>query len=86
LTSLKEWLQEHPTNSKPDSWIFISQVNNHGTKLTYEGLSSHYEYYKKRYFPSLLEDITFPDADKAIIKNMLTKPWNLYVYRHSALT
>ncbi len=86
LPYLKEWLQEHPTHSNPDSWIFISQGNNHGTKLTYEGLSSHYEYYRKRYFPSLLKDETIPDFDKAIIKNMLTKPWNLYVFRHSALT
>jgi integrase len=86
LPYLKEWLQEHPTNSNPDSWIFISQGNNHGRKLTYEGLSSHYEYYKKRYFPSLLEDITIPDADKLLIRNILVKPWNLHVYRHSALT
>ena len=86
LPYLKEWLQEHPTNSNPDSWIFISQGNNHGTKLTYEGLSSHYEYYRKRYFPSLLEDITIPDADKLLIRNILVKPWNLHVYRHSALT
>jgi integrase len=25
LPYLKEWLQEHPTNSNPDSWIFISR-------------------------------------------------------------
>jgi hypothetical protein len=86
LPYLKEWLQEHPTNSNPDSWIFISQGNNHGIKLTYEGLSSHYEYYRKRYFPSLLQDITIPNADKLLIRNILVKPWNLHVYRHSALT
>ena len=86
LPYLKEWLQEHPTHSNPDSWIFISQGNNHGTKLTYEGLSSHYEYYRKRYFPSLLKNETIPEPDKTLIKNMLTKPWNLYVFRHSALT
>ena len=86
LPYAKEWLREHPTNSNPDSWIFVSQGNNHGSKLTYEGLSSHYEYYKKRYFPSLLIDKTIPDYDKELIKNMLTKPWNLYVFRHSALT
>ena len=83
---LKEWLQEHPTGSNPDSWLFISQGNNHGTKFSYEGLSSHYEYYKKRYFPLLLESETIPECDKSLIRNMLTKPWNLYVFRHSALT
>jgi len=83
---LKEWLQQHPTNSNPDSWIFISQGNNHGTKLTYEGLSSHYEYCRKRYFPSLLNNETIPEHEKALIKTILLKKWNLYVFRHSALT
>ena len=25
-------------------------------------------------------------VDKAYIKNMLTKPWNLYIFRHGSLT
>ena len=84
---LKEYVQEeHPSGSNPDSWLFVSLGNNRGSKFTYEGLSSHYEYYKKRYFPSLLNDETIPEPDKSRIRNMLTKPWNLYVFRHSALT
>ena len=34
----------------------------------------------------MLEDETIPEPDKSLIRNMLTKPWNLYVFRHSALT
>ena len=84
---LKEYLQgEHPASSNPDAWLFVSLGNNHGSKLTYEGLSSHYEYYKKRYFPSLLHNDTIPEPDKSLIRNMLTKPFNLYIFRHSALT
>jgi integrase len=83
---LKEWMEEHPNSKNPDSFIFISQGNNHGSKLTLDGLSSHYDYYKKKYFTKILNDNTVPEYDKSIIKNMLTKPWNLYVYRHSALT
>lgn len=83
---LKEWIEEHPNGKNPDSFIFISQGNNYGSKLTLDGLSSHYDYYKKKYFMKLLDDNTIPDHDKSIIRNMLTKPWNLYVYRHSALT
>jgi integrase len=86
LPYLKEWLEEHPMGNVLDSHIFISQGNNHGSKLTLDGLSSHYEYYKTRYFPKLLDDNTIPLCDKSFIKNMLTKPWNLYVFRHSALT
>ena len=86
LPYLKEWLEEHPMGNVTDSNIFISLEKNHGSKLTLDGLSSHYEYYKTKYFPKLLDDSTISEYDKALVKNMLTKPWNLYVFRHSALT
>ena len=79
-------MEEHPNSKTPDSFLFISQGNDHGSKLTLDGLSSHYDYYKKKYFPKILDDDIVPTYDKSIIRNMLTKPWNLYVYRHSALT
>ena len=95
LPYLKEYLsssksgddKEYSTNStNPDSWIFVSTGNNHGSKLTYDGLATRYVYYKKKYFPSLLKDETIPEVDKSWIRNMLTKPWNLYILRHSSLT
>lgn len=73
---LKEWMEEHPNGKNLDSFIFVSQGNNHGSKLTIDGLSSHYDYYKKK-FMKILEDSTVPDYDKAMIRNMLLKPWNL---------
>jgi integrase len=88
LPYLKEWFEDHPTGTNPDSWLFVSSANaTFGSKLSYDGLSGQYKYYyKSRYFPRLVEDETVPPADKAIIRNLLTKPWNLYVFRHSALT
>lgn len=86
LPYLREWLQEHPSSSNSNAWLFVSRGNNHGCKLTYCALVSRYEYYKKKYFPLLLKHDAIPDPDKSLIKNMLTKPWNLYVFRHSALT
>jgi integrase len=86
---VKDWIHDHPTGTNPESWLFVSRGNNaFGSKLTYDGLFGQYKYYyKARYFPKLLEkDETIPEADKAFIKNMLTKPWNLYIFRHSALT
>lgn len=83
---LKEWLLEHPHSSNPDSYIFIIK---NGSRLTYEGLASRCTYYEKNFYKSLLSDsstIHVPVSDKAIIGNLLTKPWNLYVLRHSALT
>jgi integrase len=88
---VKEWLLEHPTADNSESWIFISRSNNQrnniGKKLTRDALLKHYkEQYHNGYFVKLLEDETIPANDKAYIKNMLTKPWNLYIFRHSALT
>jgi predicted nucleic acid-binding Zn ribbon protein len=86
---VKEWIQNHhPTGINAGSWLFVSISNNtFGSQLTYDGLSGQYKYYyKTKYFPKLLKDHTVPDNDKAFIRNMLTKPWNLYIFRHSALT
>lgn len=85
---VKEWIENHPTGNNANSWLFVSLGNNtFGSKLTYDGLSGQYKYYyKTHYFPKLLQDGTVPENDKAFIRNMLTKPWNLYIFRHSALT
>jgi hypothetical protein len=85
---LKDWILDHPTGTNPDSWLFVSLANNtFGSKLTYDGLFGHYTYYyKKQYFPKLINDDAVPEVNKEFIRNMLTKPRNLYVFRHSALT
>jgi hypothetical protein len=88
LPYLKEWLQHHPTEGNRDSWLFVSLADaNTGTKLNRDSLLAKYQYqYKAIHFPRLLQDQTVSEPDKAVIRNMLTKPWNLYVFRHSALT
>lgn len=88
---VKEWLLNHPTRDNPNSWLYISQSNNKnkniGQRLARDGLLKHYrEYYRDKYFPKLLEDDTIPDSDKSQIRDMLLKPWTLYVQRHGALT
>jgi hypothetical protein len=42
--------------------------------------------YRQEYFPKLLESPNFPPEDKHKIRDLLQKPWNPYVFRHSALT
>src|SRR5918912_1584455 len=54
-------------------------------------LNSHsmygiYKDYKEKFFPKLLEDPTVSNEDKEKIKNLLSKPFNPYIRRHSALT
>ena len=41
---------------------------------------------KKDIFPLYCINDTIPEPDKSLIRNMLTKPFNLYIFRHSALT
>jgi integrase/recombinase XerD len=83
---LKDYLNnEHPMPSNPNAPLIC------GTK----GLGKHikpirithiYEKYKKRVFPSLLELPNVVSEDKQQIKELLKKPWNPYIRRHSALT
>ena len=85
---VKELINNHPTNTNPESWLFLSNsTTTFGSKLSYDGLTYQYKYfYRRKYFPNLLNKDTIPKSDKAYIKNMLLKPWNLYTFRHSALT
>jgi hypothetical protein len=55
-------------------------------QLTLSGLYQMYQYYKKEFFTKLLEDTTVSNEDKDNIKNLLQKPFNPYIRRHSALT
>ena len=53
--------------------------------MTRFGINGVYNKYKSRFFPKLLEkDISVEDKDK--IRELLKKPWNSYIRRHSALT
>jgi hypothetical protein len=57
-----------------------------GKQLTITGVYGIYKYYKERLFPKLLEDTTISNEDKEKIKGLLSKPFNPYIRRHSALT
>lgn len=88
IVFIKEWLREHPISGNGESWLFVVKShNNYGQRLSEKGLCSRYNYYyKSPYFPKLLKDETVSPRDKSYIKTMLLKPWNPYVFRHSALT
>jgi integrase len=85
---LKDWIESHPLKNSPDSHLFVSLADsNYGQRLSENALYKLYtRNYKKAYFLKLLDNPSIPSRDKAFIKNMLTKPWNPYILRHSALT
>jgi integrase/recombinase XerD len=84
---IKEWLSNHPSRNNPNSPLFIGMSRHSmGKELTPKGIYTIYKNYKEEFFPKLLKDSTVPNEDKEKIKVLLTKPFNPYIRRHSALT
>jgi hypothetical protein len=85
---LKDWLDEHPQRGNPNAMLFPSMSDkNFGRKMMgSEGIRLVYRKYKLTYFPKLLENPNVAPEDKIKIKDLLKKPWNPYIRRHSALT
>ena len=85
---IKEWILNHPEGRNPDSWLFVSlsDKNNTFPQLLVNGMLKRYKKRYKQFFRELLKDESISDRDKAFIKNMLTKPFNIYIHRHFSLT
>jgi integrase len=84
---IKEWLSNHPSRNNPNSPLFVGLGRSSmGKRLGVTGLYLVYKYYKERFFPKLLKEPTISSEDKEKINSLLTKPFNPYIRRHSALT
>jgi integrase len=84
---IKDWLLNHPSRNNPKSPLFVGLgKRSMGRQLTTNGLYEIYKDYKYVFFPTFLEDPTVPNEDKEKIKDLLVKPFNPYIRRHSALT
>jgi uncharacterized protein YihD (DUF1040 family) len=84
---VKEWLSNHPSRNNSNSPLFIGLAKNSmGKQLTVHSIHGIYKDYKEKFFPKLLQDNTIPNEDKEKIKHLLSKPFNPYIRRHSALT
>jgi hypothetical protein len=57
-----------------------------GRHITTKRLHGIYNNHKKVIFPRLLQSPEVVPEDKPLIENLLRKPWNPYIRRHSALT
>ena len=57
-----------------------------GRRLSPMAITKLYERYKIGLFAKLLENPNVSAEDKQKIKELLKKPWNPYIRRHSALT
>ena len=85
LPYLKDWIDNHPLNI-PNSYLICSLGNALGAKIVHESSLNNIYKSHKRYFESLLNNPEVSPEDKVKIKELLRKPWNPYIRRHSALT
>jgi integrase/recombinase XerD len=85
---LKDWLTNgHPFPNVPDVPVFCGiGKKNTGRRLTNKAINGMYDRHKKRFHGLLLQDPTVPEEDKRHIKDLLQKPWNPYLRRHTAAT
>jgi hypothetical protein len=86
---IKDWIDDHPSKSVLKSPLIPSRNLTHrrfGKRMRTPSLHNIYLDYKKEFFPNLLEDPSVLPEDKIKIKDLLRKPWNPYIRRHSALT
>lgn len=85
---VKEWLDEHPQRSNRNAYLICTMIRrNVGGRLSRDSLFHIYARdYKQNYFPMLLRNPMISNEDKQKIRDILRKPWNLYIRRHSSLT
>jgi integrase/recombinase XerD len=84
---LKDWIDNHPQPGNPNALLIPSMSHSSfGMKMSPRAIFMIYKRYKIHLFPRLLEDPNVPLEDKQRIRELLRKPWNPYIRRHSALT
>jgi integrase/recombinase XerD len=76
---LKDWLLNHPEKNNPNAYLFCRK----GNKISSGGVRNQYKTRLRPYFASLKN---IDSKDREAIKELLKKPWNPYLRRHSALT
>jgi len=83
---LKDWLDDHPHRTNPNSALFCGFGKSLGRAMGLRTLNHLYQAYRQNIFPKFLKNPAIAPEDKNKIRELLKKPWNPYMRRHSALT
>lgn len=86
---IREYLMsEHPMPNNTEASLISGVGKSYGKHLSVTGLDAINRDYKNSYFPKLIDDnnINVPEEDKKAIVDLLKKPFNPYIRRHTALT
>ena len=84
---IKDWSNNHPQSGNPNAFLIPSL--NRSTfcqKMNENSLNRIYNRYKTSLFHRLINDENIPIEDRNKIQQLLKKPWNPYVRRHTGLT
>jgi hypothetical protein len=84
---LKDYMDhEHPQPGNPNAPLICGTGKGLGRHINPIRINLIYREFKIRIFPKLLESPNVLPEDKQRIRELLKKPWNPYIRRHSALT
>jgi hypothetical protein len=84
---VKDYLDhEHPQPGNPNAIFLSGNRKSLGRTIGIKAVENMYKRYRTRFFPRLLESPTVLPEDKPKIRELLKKPWNPYIQRHSSLT
>ena len=85
---IKDWISQHPQGGNPNSILMCGFGKSFNRPIHERTLAKIYENYKNKFFPRLLDNNNpnLPPEDKQKVRELLKKPWNPYIRRHSSLT
>ena len=86
IPHIKDWISQHPQSGNPNSILLCGFGRSLNRVINVISLHRVYQDYKNKFFPKLLDDPNVLPEDKQKIRELLKKPWNPYIRRHSALT
>ncbi len=83
---IKDWISQHPQSGNPNGILLCGFGKSLNRMIRVRSLYKIYEKYRDKFFPKLLDNPNVLPEDKQKIRELLKKPWNLYIRRHSSLT
>jgi integrase/recombinase XerD len=83
LPYIMEWLGQHPQRHNKNATLFCSEKT--GGKLHPDSVNDRYKKYRKR-LTKLYQSFALSEQDRIAIGRLLSKPFNQYNQRHSAIT
>ncbi len=83
---IKDWINQHPRSGNSNAILLCGFGKSLNQMIDERSLAKIYKRYKEKFFPKLLENPSVLPEDKQKIRELLKKPWNPYIRRHSSLT